>query len=109
LLDELGRRRCGGGPLVDVDGGCGADRLCPNDFLGLALAALPEHDTGRSLAAVLHDMGIVNVEALRSFRRLVAAEAAVAAVEWAAAPAGRADAAADALLRQIDDPSSAWR
>ena len=102
MFDELGRRRCGGGPLIKVNGAL--DRHEPNDFIGLALAALPEKDTALSLQDVLAEMGIRDMEGLRSFRRLVAIDAALAAIAWATAPTNREPAAATAFLGEIDDP-----
>jgi hypothetical protein len=107
VLDELSRRRCGGGPLVQTRSGW--DRQDPDDFVGGALVELPEQPDGRGLPQVLADMGIRTVDDLRSFRRLVAIDAALAACAWAAAPPERAAAAAARLMTEVDDPTSAWR
>lgn len=113
LREELRRRVCGGGPLVAREDGV-LDRLASDEFIGEALASLPEDDADGGSAApalrdVLTDMGIRHLEDLRSFRRLVAVHAAQAALSWATATPERAASAAAALLQEIDDPSEGWR
>jgi hypothetical protein len=109
---ELERRRCAGGPLVIVTDTGEPDRLASDEFIGFALAGLPEHDPADgpapSLHEVLADMGIRTVDDLRSFRRLVAVHAALKALHWAAVPPADVPSAADALLVEIDDPAGRW-
>lgn len=106
LLEELDRRRCAGGPLfVRPDGQLG--RADPDDFLDQALVGLGEDDgeadwAGLSLPQALRAMEVDSVESLRSFRRLVAVRAAVAAVRWGCVPQARADAALQDVLDEVD-------
>lgn len=74
------------------------DRLESDGWIGGALAALPEDDDGilpaPTFDEVLGAMGVATVEDLRSFRRLVALHAALAAIRWATADPVRAGSAA---------------
>jgi hypothetical protein len=112
MLRELERRRCAGGPLVTVTDTGELDRLASDEFIGFALAGLPEHDPDDGPAPSLHEvlagMGIRTVDDLRSFRRLVAVHAALRALHWAAVPPADVPSAADALLVEIDDPARGW-
>lgn len=113
VAEAVERRRCAGGPLVLRADGV-LDRLASDEWIGTALAELAAHartagnHRAGALAGALDAMEIRSVDDLHSFRRLVAVHAALAAVEWTAAPPSHAVSAFDGLLTEIDDPSSGW-